>query len=52
MRFACENGMASVLVLTGVARRDELAGSAWTPGHVLDSIAGLPALLQELSAGA
>jgi NagD protein len=51
VRFAYENGMASVLVLTGVARRDELADTNWTPGHVLDSIAGLPALLQELRAG-
>jgi HAD superfamily hydrolase (TIGR01450 family) len=51
MRFACENGMASVLVLTGVARRDELADTNWTPGHVLDSIAGLPALLQKQRAG-
>jgi len=52
VRFACENGMASVLVLTGVAQRDDLAHSSWTPVHVLDSIAGLPALLEVLGAGA
>lgn len=51
VRFACENGMASVLVLTGVAQRSDLADTGWMPGHVLDSIAGLPALLQEPSAG-
>jgi len=52
VRFACENGMASVLVLTGVAQRSDLADTDWMPGHVLDSIAGLPALLNEPSAGA
>jgi HAD superfamily hydrolase (TIGR01450 family) len=52
VRFACENGMASVLVLTGVAQRDDLADSSWTPGHVLDSIAGLPALLEARGSGA
>jgi HAD superfamily hydrolase (TIGR01450 family) len=52
VRFACENGMASVLVLTGVAQRSELAGTDWMPDHVLDSIAGLPALLKEPSVGA
>jgi NagD protein len=50
VRFACENGMASVLVLTGVAQRDDLAHSSWTPVHVLDSIAGLPALLESMPA--
>ncbi len=52
VRFACENGMASVLVLTGVAQRDDLAHSSWTPVHVLDSIAGLPALLEARGSGA
>jgi len=52
VRFACENGMASVLVLTGVTPREGLKHSTWTPVHVLDSIAGLPALLQAVRAGA
>ena len=52
VRFACENGMASVLVLTGVAQRDDLEHSTWTPVHVLDSIARLPALMEALRAGA
>ncbi len=51
VRFACEHGMASVLVLTGVAQRDDLARSTWSPVHVLDSIAGLPGLLEALGAG-
>jgi NagD protein len=51
VRFACENGMTSVLVLTGVARRDDLEHSSWTPVHVLDSIASLPVLLEALRAG-
>jgi NagD protein len=52
VRFASENGMTSVLVLTGVAQRGDLADTSWAPGHVLESIAGLPALLQALRADA
>ena len=52
VRFACENGMASALVLTGVAQRDDLEHASWTPVHVLDSIARLPGLLEALRAGA
>ena len=45
VRFAGQNGMVSVLVLTGVGRRDEAAAAAQPPDHILESIAGLPALL-------
>ena len=45
VRFAGQNGMVSVLVLTGVGRRDEAAAAAQPPDHILESIAELPALL-------
>jgi ribonucleotide monophosphatase NagD (HAD superfamily) len=48
VRFAHENGRVSILVLTGVTRREDLAGSSWKPGHLLESIAGLPALLEAM----
>lgn len=48
VRFARQNGMRSVLVLTGVGRRDEAAEAAQRPDHILESIAGLPALLEDL----
>ena len=47
VRFARQNGMASVLVLTGVGGRDEAAAAAQPPDHILDTIGGLPALLRE-----
>jgi arabinose operon protein AraL len=37
-------GMATVLVLTGVTRGEDLAHAPVTPDHVLDSIAGIPGL--------
>jgi arabinose operon protein AraL len=46
VRFARENGMRSILVLTGVARRDDLALAEVQPDQTLDSIAGLPGLLE------
>jgi arabinose operon protein AraL len=49
VRFAGENGMTSVLVLTGVGRRDEAAAAPQPPDHILESIAGLPALLRARS---
>ncbi len=42
-------GAVAVAVLTGPARRDDLAGLA---DHVLDGIEGLPALIDRLSASA
>lgn len=47
VRFARANGMRSVLVLTGVARREDLASAAIQPDYTLDSIAGLPEWLEE-----
>jgi HAD superfamily hydrolase (TIGR01450 family) len=49
VRFASENGMTSVLVLTGVGRRDEAAAAPHPPDHILESIAELPALLRARS---
>jgi 4-nitrophenyl phosphatase len=40
-------GMTTVLVLSGVTRRAEVADSAVTPDHVLDSLADLPELLAD-----
>ena len=37
-------GMTTVLVLTGVNRREDLAHAPVTPDHVLESIAGIPRL--------
>jgi phosphoglycolate/pyridoxal phosphate phosphatase family enzyme len=34
-------GIASALVLTGVTTREMLAGSPWTPDHVLEDVGGL-----------
>lgn len=45
--FARANGMRSVLVLTGVARPEDLTSAAFAPDHVLPSIADLPALLAD-----
>jgi len=46
VRFAHENGMRSVLVLTGVARQEDMESAEIQPDHALDSIAGLPGLLE------
>jgi len=47
VRFARQNGMVSVLVLTGVGRAEEAATVDTGPDHILNSLAGLPALLTE-----
>jgi NagD protein len=49
VRFARQNGMLSVLVLTGVGRRDEAEAAPHPPDYILDSIAELPALLHARS---
>jgi ribonucleotide monophosphatase NagD (HAD superfamily) len=38
-------GVTGVLVRTGKLREEKLAGASGTPGHVIDSIVDLPALL-------
>lgn len=40
-----ELGMTSVVVLTGVTRRDDLAASPMKPDHVIETLADLPGLL-------
>jgi NagD protein len=45
IRMANEAGIQSVLVLTGVTRRGDVASSPWQPGAVLESLAALPELL-------
>ncbi len=39
-------GIATALVLTGVTRRENLANASVQPDYVLESIAGLPVLLE------
>lgn len=46
VRFARQNGMVSVLVLTGVGRRDAAEAATQPPDHILESIAELTALLR------
>jgi HAD superfamily hydrolase (TIGR01457 family) len=41
IRMGREAGMATALVLTGVARRDDVAAATWQPDYVLDSVADL-----------
>lgn len=45
VRFGDRAGMATALVLSGVTDRADLAASDHAPDHVLESIAGLPELL-------
>lgn len=45
--FGERAGMTTVLVLTGVTDRADVADSDVTPDHVIDSLAALPALLAE-----
>lgn len=45
IRMGIEAGMATALVLTGVAGRDALDSSPWKPTYVLDSVAGLEAVV-------
>lgn len=40
-----EAGIATVLVLSGVARREDLAHFGFSPDHILDHVGQLPALL-------
>ncbi|MEW6567285.1 MAG: HAD-IIA family hydrolase [Chloroflexota bacterium] len=49
VRMARQVGMTTVLVLTGVTRRDELAAAAVRPHHVLEAIAELPDLISSLA---
>lgn len=42
IRMACETGMRSVLVLTGISTRLEAEKSPWRPDHILPGIAGVP----------
>ncbi|MGY4706854.1 HAD-IIA family hydrolase [Candidatus Bipolaricaulota sp. J31] len=49
IRMAVENGLTAVLTLTGVSSREDIQGASWKPHHVIESIAELPALDEELS---
>ena len=42
-------GMTTALVLTGVTRREDLAGAPVRPDHVLESIAEIPRLFESES---
>lgn len=42
IRMACETGMRSVLVLTGISTRREAQKSPWRPDYILPSITGVP----------
>jgi 4-nitrophenyl phosphatase len=44
-----ELGMTTVAVLTGVTHPADLAASPMRPDHIIESIAGLPALLGSVS---
>jgi len=48
VRMAKEHGLTSILTLTGVTSREDLARSAVRPDHVIESVAELPALDEEL----
>jgi 4-nitrophenyl phosphatase len=39
-------GLATVLVLSGETRREDLAGSAWQPDYVVENLAGLLEILR------
>lgn len=46
------SGIETVLVLSGVAQREDLARFAFCPDHILDHVGQLPALLaEELKSG-
>jgi NagD protein len=47
-----ESGIATVLVLSGVARRDDLARYGFSPDFILDHVGQLPALLEPAAAAA
>jgi NagD protein len=42
-----ESEIETVLVLSGVTRREDLAGFAYRPHHVLDGVGDVPALVEE-----
>jgi NagD protein len=44
-----QSGMRTVLVLTGVSRREDLPRYAYRPHHVLNAVSELPALLERTS---
>ncbi len=48
VRMAKEHGLTSILTLTGVTSREDLARAAVRPDHVIESIAELPALDEKL----
>ena len=41
VRFAARNGMTGILVLTGEARRSDIAASRWKPHLVLPTVADI-----------
>lgn len=41
IRMGKEAGIATALVLTGVTRREQVAGSPWQPDYLLDGVGGL-----------
>jgi arabinose operon protein AraL len=41
IRMGKEAGMAAAVVLSGVSRREDVAGAQWQPDYVLESVAGL-----------
>lgn len=43
VRMGKQAGMATALVLTGVSRREDVAGAAWQPDYVLESVTELAA---------
>ncbi len=45
---AARHGLTGVLVRTGKFRSDTLTAASGRPGHVIDSFADLPALLDGL----
>ncbi len=47
--LGCNTGIRSVLVLSGVTRREDLAGSPTQPDCVLESLACLPEFLRSLA---
>ncbi len=49
VRMAVENGLVSVLVLSGVTAERDLQGASWKPDYVLRSIAELPELDERLA---
>ncbi len=49
IRFARNSGIKSTLVLTGVTKKEDIKKARDKPDYVLESIAGLPSLIEKLS---